>query len=253
MPFLSDTVICFDLDDTLYKEIDYLKSAYREIAMSVGHPEAAVRMLDWYYAKENAFEKLIETYGLSITITDCLKIYRNHFPEISLDAGVKEFLVELKDNGAKLGLISDGRSITQRNKIKALGWAKGTTRATINSMTGVLQTGIDSDYSDNDYNLKFNGDDDNIIISEEFGSEKPSLKNYQVVMDKFSEQQKFIYVGDNPAKDFIAPNQLGWDSVCLLDDGRNIHKQDFDLPKGYLPKERIVVLIDLRFTINCNS
>ena len=25
-------VICFDLDDTLYKEIDYLKSAYREIA-----------------------------------------------------------------------------------------------------------------------------------------------------------------------------------------------------------------------------
>lgn len=220
MPFLSDTVICFDLDDTLYKEIDYLKSAYREIAMSVGHPEAAVRMLDWYYAKENAFEKLIETYGLSITITDCLKIYRNHFPEISLDAGVKEFLVELKDNGAKLGLISDGRSITQRNKIKALG------------LEGLF---------------------DIEIISEEFGSEKPSLKNYQVVMDKFSEQQKFIYVGDNPAKDFIAPNQLGWDSVCLLDDGRNIHKQDFDLPKGYLPKERIVVLIDLRFTINCNS
>lgn len=25
-------VVCFDLDDTLYKEIDYLKSAYREIA-----------------------------------------------------------------------------------------------------------------------------------------------------------------------------------------------------------------------------
>lgn len=220
MPFLSDTVICFDLDDTLYKEIDYLKSAYKEIAMTVGHPkEAAVRMLDWYYAKENAFEKLIETYGLSITITDCLKIYRNHFPEISLDAGAKEFLVELKDNGAKLGLISDGRSITQRNKIKALG------------LEGLF---------------------DIEIISEEFGSEKPSLKNYQAVMDKFPERQRFIYVGDNPAKDFIAPNQLGWNSICLLDDGKNIHKQNFDLPQGYLPKERIVVLTDLRFTFNCN-
>lgn len=220
MPFLSDTVICFDLDDTLYKEIDFLKSAYMEIAMTVGHPEATVRMLDWYYAKVNAFEKLIETYGLSITVSDCLKIYRNHFPEISLDTGVKEFLVELKDNGAKLGLISDGRSITQQNKIKALG------------LEGLF---------------------DIEIISEEFGSEKPSLKNYQAVMDKFPEQQKFIYVGDNPAKDFIAPNQLGWNSVCLLDDGRNIHKQDFDLLQGYLPKERIVVLTDLRFTINCNS
>ena len=206
MPFLSDTVICFDLDDTLYKEIDYLKSAYREIAMSVGHPEAAVRMLDWYYAKENAFEKLIETYGLSITVSDCLKIYRNHFPEISLDAGVKEFLVELKDNGAKLGLISDGRSTTQRIKIKALG----------------LEGFFDIE-----------------IISEEFGSEKPSLKNYQAVMDKFSERQRFIYVGDNPAKDFIAPNQLGWGTYCLKDEGRNIHEQNMSLAKEFLPQHVI--------------
>ena len=51
MPFLSDTVICFDLDDTLYKEIDYLKSAYKEIAVWVGHPEAAEQMLDWYYSR----------------------------------------------------------------------------------------------------------------------------------------------------------------------------------------------------------
>ena len=206
MPFLSDTVICFDLDDTLYKEIDYLKSAYREIAMSVGHPEAAVRMLDWYYAKENAFEKLIETYGLSITASDCLKIYRNHFPDISLDAGVKEFLVEMKDNGAKLGLISDGRSITQRNKIKALG----------------LEGFFDIE-----------------IISEEFGSEKPSLKNYQAVLDKFPERQKFIYVGDNPTKDFIAPNQLGWKTYCLENDGRNIHEQSMSLAKDFLPQHRI--------------
>lgn len=206
MPFLSDTVICFDLDDTLYKEIDYLKSAYKEIAVTVGHPEAAVRMLDWYYSKENAFEKLIETYGLSITVSDCLKIYRNHFPEISLDAGVKEFLVELKDNGAKLGLISDGRSITQRNKIKALG------------LEGLF---------------------DIEIISEEFGSEKPSLKNYQAVMDKFPERQRFIYVGDNPAKDFIAPNQLGWGTYCLKDEGRNIHEQNMSLAKEFLPQHVI--------------
>jgi putative hydrolase of the HAD superfamily len=34
--FVGDnTFFCFDLDDTLYKEIDYLKSAYKEIAQKL--------------------------------------------------------------------------------------------------------------------------------------------------------------------------------------------------------------------------
>ena len=35
----------------------------------------------------------------------------------------------------------------------------------------------------------------------------------------------FYYIGDNVVKDFIAPNQLGWTTICLLDNGQNIHKQ----------------------------
>lgn len=202
MPFLSDTVVCFDLDDTLYKEIDYLKSAYREVASVAGHPEVAPQMLDWYYVKENTFQKLIETYGLSITIEECLKIYRNHLPVISLDAEVKEYLEKLKEAGAKLGLISDGRSITQKNKLKALG---------------------------------LEGFFDKIVISEELGSEKPNTRNYQVVMDEFPERKRFLYVGDNPLKDFIAPNKLGWRTYCLKNDGRNIHGQYMSLPKEYMP------------------
>lgn len=202
MLYLSDTVVCYDLDDTLYKEIDFLKSAYKEVATISGHPEAVQQMLDWYYAKENAFQKLIDIYELSISVADCLKIYRNHYPDISLDAGVKEYLEELKAVDAKLGLISDGRSITQRNKIQALG------------LEGVF---------------------DIEVISEEFGSEKPDPRNYQVVMDRFPERKRFIYVGDNPKKDFVAPNKLGWRTICLKNDGRNIHDQDFSLFKEYMP------------------
>lgn len=160
-------------------------------------------MIDWYYANENAFQKLIDYYGLSISIEKCLNIYRNHFPEISLDDGVKEYLDELKEAGARLGIISDGRRITQRNKINALG---------------------------------LEGFFDKVVISEEFGSEKPDTRNYQVVMDEFPERERFIYVGDNPLKDFIAPNKLGWRTYCLKNDGRNIHGQDMSLPKEYMPK-----------------
>lgn len=206
MPFLSDTVICFDLDDTLYKEIDYLKSAYGEVAAFAGHPEAVEQMLEWYQSGENAFKNLIDKYELNISIVDCLKIYREHYPNIKLEEGVKEYLEELKEVDAKLGVISDGRSLTQRNKIKALG----------------LEGFFDVE-----------------IISEEFGSEKPCAKNYEVVMNRFPERKVFIYVGDNPAKDFLAPNQLEWRTDCLKNDGRNIHKQDMSLSREYMPQRVI--------------
>lgn len=206
MPFLSDTVICFDLDDTLYKEIDYLKSAYVEVAAFAGHPEEVEQMFEWYKSGENAFKNLIDKYELGISVADCLKIYREHYPQIKLDEGVKAYLEGLKESDSKLGLITDGRTLTQRNKIKALG----------------LEGFFDVE-----------------IISEEFGSEKPCVKNYEVVMDKFPKRKIFIYVGDNPAKDFFAPNQLRWRTVCLKNDGRNIHRQDMSLSREYMPQRVI--------------
>lgn len=208
------TVICFDLDDTLYKEIDFVKSAYAEIAGKVGHPESARQMLDWYYEGKNVFAELIDTYGLDITIGECLQVYRNHYPDIALDPGVKEFLDALKKNGAKLGLITDGRSVSQRNKIKALG----------------LEGFFDIE-----------------IISEEFGSEKPDSRNYKAVMDAFPDRNCFVYIGDNPEKDFIAPNRLGWDTYCLKHDKRNIHIQSFSGAKENMPRHVVAKIQEVVF------
>ena len=212
MPYMSDLVVCFDLDDTLYKEIDYLKSAYLEIAETVGHPEAAEQMVEWYKEGKNAFEELIKAFGLDLTIADFLKIYRNHYPEISLEEGVMEYLEELKDSGAKLGVITDGRSVTQRNKIRALG----------------IERMLDA-----------------VIISEEIGSEKPDVRNYQAVMNMFPDRKVFVYVGDNTKKDFIAPNALGWRTYCVKNDGRNIHGQDFSMPREYMPQHVVSSIKDI--------
>jgi putative hydrolase of the HAD superfamily len=51
------------------------------------------------------------------------------------------------------------------------------------------------------------------------------------------------YVADNPAKDFIAPNRLGWRSVQLLCPGQ-IHSANA-APKGGQPQVVIASLEEL--------
>ena len=221
-------VICFDLDDTLSKEIDYLKSAYREIARYAAAPckgcsdseivlaqKAYEAMLEAYHRGENAFEMLNAFLGVQNPVSEYLSIYRNHRPEIALSEETARVLAELKTKGCKLGLITDGRSVQQRSKIEALALGR-----------------------------YFDAED--IVISEEFGSEKPSLANYEYFMKRYPEATEFVYVGDNLKKDFVGANALGRTTVCLLDDGRNIHKQDFEAVAAEAqPKHKIKTLSEL--------
>ena len=97
MPFMFKKVICFDLDDTLYKEIDYLTSAYCEIANSVGHSELVPQMVMWYREGKNVFQELNLFLGINTPIEYYLEIYRNHYPIISLSEGVEETLNKFID------------------------------------------------------------------------------------------------------------------------------------------------------------
>ena len=100
-----------------------------------------------------------------------------------------------------MGLMTDGRSKTQRAKITALG--------------------IESYF-------------DKIIISEEIGSEKPAEINYRNFMD-LTDKTKFVYCGDNIKKDFVTANILGWKTIGLRDNGRNIHTQKINVHIKNLP------------------
>lgn len=247
-------VVVFDLDDTLYKEQDYLLSAYREIANRIEGGEGVLpvvgdrfdgvsslgrvvgersdgvsglgrmvgeesdggsiveRMVGWWHDGENVFARLIDTYHLRVSVDDLLGIYRAHRPEISLDAGTKRLLDRLSRD-AVIGIITDGRSITQRHKVEALG-------------------------------LSAYVADDDILISGETGYEKPAEEPFRHVMARYP-ASVYYYIGDNPAKDFEAPNRLGWTTVCLLDDGRNVHPQSFRLPEPLLPHHRIAELAEI--------
>ena len=210
-------VVCFDLDDTLSKEIDYLRSAYWEIAcFAVRYWDKSItfalvnkvyeEMLSAYYSGGNAFEHLNEFLDLDLPVSDYLSMYRNHQPKIELLEETLVFLEKLKSEDCIMGLITDGRSVQQRHKIESLGLGRFF-------------------------------EEQNIVISEEFGSEKPAKANYIYFMTHYPHAQEYIYIGDNPKKDFLTPNYLNWQTIGLLDDGRNIHKQDFSLPREYMPRK----------------
>lgn len=203
MQSLSD-VIVFDLDDTLYKEISFVESGFKAIARHLGNPLYADEMMSSLRNGKNAFDQLIGNHSLTTSVEELLSIYRTHFPTIKLETSIVATLDALVSNGKILGIITDGRSLTQRNKIKALGLSRWFT-------------------------------DDNIIISEEFGSTKPDVRNYRFFMSKYP-GKIYTYIGDNVAKDFVAPKSLGWQTICVKDNGQNIHSQDFNLNEEYLPE-----------------
>jgi len=208
------TVVVFDLDDTLYNELDYLKSAYKSIAeflLPDNWQSLYSKMLSMYRSRLNVFEFLISSFEVSKE--SLLNLYRNHNPDIQLFEDVIEVFNAIKSKGGYIGIITDGRSATQRAKIKSLG----------------IEHYVDA-----------------LIISEELGSEKPNIQNFKAIETSLK-GKCYYYIGDNFKKDFIAPNGLGWTSIGLIDNGKNIHFESYkeENPQN-LPDYLIIGFDELR-------
>lgn len=176
--------VIFDMDDTLYSEKDYVRSGYAQIAKYLNQPEAAEKL--WYYfeQKQPAIDMYLAETGRMNLKNECLKIYRHQMPEIQLYKGVAQMLVRLSEQSKKLGIITDGRVEGQENKIAALGLKKLV---------------------------------DDIIITDALGGiefRKPNEAAFRLMQEKWQLPfKKMIYIGDNPQKDFIAPEKLGMQSM----------------------------------------
>ena len=208
----TNQVVVFDLDDTLYNEVDFLKSAYKEIAIkiaieiNVSNEIVYDDMLAYFFNNKNVFEDILLKYNSCLNVSELLNLYRKHKPQINLSEDKIEVLNYFKSKNLSLGLLTDGRSVQQRNKIEALNLNQWFTE---------------------------------IVISEEFGSEKPNINNFKHFEDMFG-SGNYFYIGDNIKKDFVAPNNLNWTTICLKDKGLNIHLQNTSMVnKDYLAKHTI--------------
>lgn len=176
--------VIFDLDDTLYSEKQYVKSGYEAVAELLGDEALSDRLWRYFENGKPAIDELLNELGCVEKKAECLEAYREHIPEITLYDGVSGLIQNLISKGIKVGIITDGRVSGQNKKLKALGLDK-------------LM--------------------DDIIITDELGGiqfRKPCDIAFRIMQRRWKIPfEQLLYVGDNAAKDFQAPKQLGMRSA----------------------------------------
>jgi putative hydrolase of the HAD superfamily len=202
--------VVFDLDDTLYDEVDYCLSGFARVAPDIAalsnrhNPETVLAMLRKRFLagdREKLFNVTLETLGVpydGAVIERLVAAYRKHRPAIALPPDVRATLDQLK-NHYTLALLTDGYLPAQKLKVEALGVA------------GYFHS---------------------IVYTEELGRAfwKPSPRGFERLMDLTNTPaERMAYVGDNETKDFIAPNALGMLTVQVLRPAR-LHTDRSPLP-----------------------
>jgi putative hydrolase of the HAD superfamily len=191
------TTVIFDLDDTLYDEIDFCRSGFRAVARQISalsdahSADAAFDMIWALFESGNrtsTFDAALRELGIpaeSALIQRLVEVYRTHTPTISLPAESRDVLEELR-NRYVLALLTDGYLPAQRLKVEAL-----------------------------DIQRYFKA----IVYTEELGREhwKPSPVGFERLLETLNARPgEAVYVADNEAKDFIAPNRLGMLTIQVL-------------------------------------
>jgi putative hydrolase of the HAD superfamily len=204
------TTVVFDLDDTLYDEIEYCKSGFRAVADFLAEPSNAFpaqRIFDALWKqftsgnRRKTFDKALDELGISYNdkrIEELVNIYRSHIPNLTLPQDSRDVLYKLRAKYT-LALLTDGFLPGQKLKVQSLGIEKF---------------------------FKC------IVYTEQLGREywKPSPAGFEKIIELLNvKPENTVYIADNEKKDFIAPNKLGFLTVQLIRQAR-LHKSSSTQP-----------------------
>jgi putative hydrolase of the HAD superfamily len=206
--------VLFDLDDTLTDRslsIERLASRFWERYGSdlgdceVGDVIRAIHGGDGggYASREDlgAHLRSVLPWRKSPGAAEIVNFWRGNFPRCNVErAGVTPTLHALRQQGLKLGVISNGSTDSQSTKLEVMG---------IRSLFSV------------------------VLISEEVGIKKPDARIFRLGLEKLGvDAAEAIFIGDNPAFDVAGPMAVGIRAVWL-------NLRGDEPPAGVICPERI--------------
>jgi putative hydrolase of the HAD superfamily len=186
---MTELCVVFDIDDTLYLERDYVRSGFQAVGKWA---EDWLGIHDFCGAcwrefesgrRATIFDRALAAGGQepSPELISCLvELYRSHAPSIELAPDASEAIEQIARN-SPIAVVSDGPVASQSRKADALG---------LRSIASpVVLTGI-------------------------FGAQfrKPHTHAFAHVAERVP-ARRYVYIADNPAKDFAGPNELGWTTI----------------------------------------
>ncbi|KHD38334.1 hydrolase [Clostridium acetobutylicum] len=212
--------VVFDLDDTLYNEMDFVKEGFRCVSTYLSNKynmdkdKLLNEILDILKAhgRGKIFNIICDRYKFNEDVASLVEIYRNSKSRLTVYSDAKEILDCFKDK-YKLGIITDGKASVQWNKINSLG--------------------IKNYF-------------DKIIVTDDFGFEfwKPNEFAFKEIIKALKcEAKEAVYVGDNPNKDFIGARKVGLYTIRIIREfGDNM---SLNAKKGYEADTSIKSLLEL--------
>ncbi len=189
--------LLFDLDNTLYPEIEFVYSGFHEIAKYLSSRYAKDEMAIFQeickiFEKEGrgkVFNRILSNLGLDNpeNIQLLVHMYRTHTPQIYLYKNTLNFLKKFKKLGLKLGIITNGRASVQFRKVQSL---------KIQSLFDLII--YTDDISDN----------------KEFW--KPSSVPFKLALNFFAiPATGALYIGDDPTVDFPGAKECGIKTIQI--------------------------------------
>lgn len=187
--------IVFDLDDTLYPERDYAIGGFRA-ASAWAQRALGVRDITDDLVRHLDDGHLGRSFSLALAavmpdhtnehLKGLFTAYAGHAPSLTLFDDAAEALARYR--GRTLGMITDGHAKTQAAKVAALGVG--------GHFEEIIYTGA---------------------LGPDRAFHKPHPRAFEIIEERLgvSPDDRFAYIGDNPAKDFVAPNARGWATVLV--------------------------------------
>jgi len=238
--------VVFDLDDTLYDEIDYCKSGFAVVAeflanrseprsSSMGEgesPPADPATASAFRATAGSAPTSAEARRISAVLWEQLtagnrtKTFNAALEELGIgydDELIGELIEIYRNHSPKITLPQDSRDAL----------CELSTKYTLALLTDGFLPGQQFKVQALGIEKYFKS----IVYTEQLGREcwKPSPAGFEKIMQTLKvEAENMAYVADNEKKDFIAPNKLGFSTIQLIRPAR-IHRAVSVEPESAAP------------------